>query len=59
MPYVSGKQRKFFHTPTARAKGITSGMVKEYDMASKGMKLPKQAPLRRGLKHVRVMKRLK
>jgi hypothetical protein len=59
MPYKSKSQARFFHTPTARAKGITSGMVKEFDMASEGMKLPKQAPLRRGLKHVQVMKPLK
>lgn len=40
MPYVSDKQRRFFHTDTARKKGITSAMVDEYDSASKGMKLP-------------------
>lgn len=40
MPYVSEAQRKFFHTDTAKKKGITSSMVKEYDQASKGTKLP-------------------
>lgn len=40
MPYVSDKQRRFFHTDTARKKGITSAMVEEYDAASKGSKLP-------------------
>lgn len=40
MPYRSDAQRKFFHTKTARKKGITSAKVKEYDAASKGMKLP-------------------
>lgn len=41
MPYVSEKQRRFFHTETARRKGITPEMVEEYDQASKGKKLPK------------------
>ncbi len=40
MPYKSEAQRKFFHTSTARRKGITSAMAKEYDKASKGKKLP-------------------
>lgn len=40
MPYASEKQRKFFHTKTARKRGITAAMVKEYDAASKGKKLP-------------------
>lgn len=42
MPYVSDAQRGFFHTKTAREKGITAKMVKEFDEASKGMKLPKR-----------------
>lgn len=40
MPYKSDSQRKFFHTQTARSKGITPDVVKEFDQASKGMKLP-------------------
>ena len=36
MPYKSDKQRKFFHTKTARRKGITEAMVHEFDQASKG-----------------------
>ena len=40
MPYKSEAQRKFFHTPTAKAKGITKETVEEFDEASKGMKLP-------------------
>jgi len=40
MMYVSEAQRKFFHTDTARKKGITSAQVKEYDTASKGLTLP-------------------
>lgn len=43
MPYKSDKQRKFFHTETAKKAGITAAEVKEFDKASKGMKLPKQA----------------
>lgn len=40
MPYKSNKQRKFFHTATAQSEGITPKMVKEFDKASKGLKLP-------------------
>lgn len=40
MPYKSDAQRKFFHTATAKKSGITSKEVKEFDRASKGMKLP-------------------
>ena len=43
MPYASDKQRKFFHTDTAKKNGITPEMVKEYDAASKGKKLPTKA----------------
>jgi hypothetical protein len=38
MPYKSEAQRRFFHTATARRKGISAAMVKEYDEASKGNK---------------------
>lgn len=41
MPYVSDKQRKFFHTDTAKAKGISKATVDEFDQASKGLKLPR------------------
>jgi hypothetical protein len=51
MPYVSDKQRRFFHTDTARKKGITASEVKEFDEASRGMKLPEKKP-KRGLRHV-------
>lgn len=40
MPYASEKQRKFFHTQTARNAGIKPSTVQEFDKASKGMKLP-------------------
>lgn len=43
MPYKSAKQRAFFHTDTARKEGITPKMVKEFDDASKGKKLPERA----------------
>ena len=42
MPYKSDAQRKFFHTDTAKKKGITPEVVSEFDSASKGMKLPKK-----------------
>lgn len=40
MPYKSDAQRKFFHTATAKKEGISDKTVKEFDKASKGMKLP-------------------
>lgn len=42
MPYVSDKQRRFFHTDTARKSGITPSMVKEYDEATRGKELPQK-----------------
>ncbi len=42
MPYNSDAQRKFFHTDTAKKAGISDKIVKEFDTASKGMKLPKK-----------------
>lgn len=50
MPYKSEQQRKFFHTNTAKDKGISSETVKEFDEASKGKKLPKFAKLKDKLK---------
>ena len=43
MPYRSEKQRKFFHANEEKLEkqGVS---VKEWDKASKGKKLPKQAP---------------
>lgn len=40
MPYKSNSQRRFFHSTGAKKAGITEDQVKEYDSASKGMKLP-------------------
>lgn len=42
MPYKSDAQRRFFHTDTAKKAGISSKTVKEFDTASKGLKLPKK-----------------
>lgn len=42
MPYKSDAQRRFFHTDTAKKKGITDKEVNEFDQASKGMKLPEK-----------------
>lgn len=42
MPYVSDKQRRFFHSAGAKAAGISQKTVKEYDKASKGLKLPER-----------------
>lgn len=43
MPYASQRQRRFFHTETARRKGISAATVHEFDEASKGMRLPETA----------------
>lgn len=42
MPYASDAQRRFFHTATAKEKGINPSTVKEYDTASKGKNLPER-----------------
>ena len=34
---------RFFHTQTAKDKGIKPSTVKEFDQASKGMKLPERS----------------
>jgi len=44
--YKSDAQRKFFHTLTAKQKGISPSVVKEFDDASKGKKLPTFAKLK-------------
>lgn len=46
MPYASDAQRRFFHTATARKKGITPATVKEFDEASKGKKLPEKKSMK-------------
>lgn len=43
-PYRSKKQEAFFHTDTAKKKGISESTVKEFDTASKGKKLLEYAP---------------
>ena len=42
MPYKSQAQRRFFHSAGAKKAGITSKEVKEFDQASKGLKLPEK-----------------
>ncbi len=42
MPYKSLAQERFFHTDTARKKGISAATVKVFDEASKGADLPKR-----------------
>lgn len=42
MPYKSDKQRKYFHAAEERGE-IEPKTVKEFDQASKGLKLPKYA----------------
>jgi hypothetical protein len=42
VPYTSDAQRRFFHTDTAKRKGIKKSTVDEFDQASKGRKLPKR-----------------
>ena len=41
-PYASDQQRKFFHTDTAKAKGISAEDVAGKDQVSKGRSLPKR-----------------
>lgn len=50
MPYKSEKQRRFFHTKTARRKGITKAMVEEYDKESEGKELPEAKKFKRFIK---------
>jgi hypothetical protein len=42
MPYRSLQQERFFHSPGAKRAGISNAQVKEWDTATKGMKLPKR-----------------
>lgn len=43
MPYKSDAQRKAMHAKAVRGE-IKKSVVKEFDAASKGMKLPARAP---------------
>ncbi len=52
MPYKSDAQRKFFHTDTAKKAGISASTVKEFDQASKGMKLPKKKKKEKAAKSI-------
>lgn len=49
-PYKSDAQRKFFHTLTAKKKGISEETVNEFDKTSKSLKLPRFAKLKEKLK---------
>lgn len=49
MPYQSEAQRKFFHTKTAKDKGISEKTVKEFDKESKGLKLPERSKTKKNL----------
>lgn len=49
MPYKSDQQRKYFHAAEARGE-IPEATVKEFDKASKGMKLPKKAKAKKTAK---------
>ena len=48
-PYKSLAQERFFHTNTAKEAGIKPSTVKEFDQASKGMKLPKYKRTKKAL----------
>ena len=43
MPYRSDAQRRYFHYALSKGK-LPADLVKEYDDASRGMKLPEKAP---------------
>ena len=43
MPFVSDKQRKYMHAAEDRGE-IKKSVVDEFDKASKGKKLPEEAP---------------
>jgi RNA-binding protein YhbY len=48
MPYKSQAQQGYFHANVGK-KGITPGVVKEFDTASKGMKLPPKVKPKKNL----------
>jgi hypothetical protein len=47
-PYKSLAQERFFHSKGAKKAGIKAKDVKEFDQASKGMKLPMRAKKAKG-----------
>lgn len=47
MPYVSDRQRRFFHSKGAKKAGITAADVAKWDAESKGKKTPETAPKRK------------
>lgn len=58
MPYVSDKQRKFFHAAEERG-DISKKIVDEFDKASKGKELPEYAPSERFSKLRKTLKGIK
>lgn len=48
MPYKSSQQRKFFHAALARG-DVPVSTVNEFDKASKDVKLPKFAKIKKAL----------
>lgn len=48
MPYKSNQQRKYFHWAEEQGK-ISPKVVKEFDQASKGKKLPKYSRTKKAL----------
>ena len=61
MPYLSTKQRDWFHSDAAKKKGITPEMIAEWDKASEGKVLPENAPTKADAKQrlVKFLKRSK
>jgi len=52
MPYVSQAQRRKFHAMESRGE-ISHKVVKEYDRASKGKKLPEKVSHKSKSKHLK------
>lgn len=52
MPYRSLQQERFFHSAGAKRAGISPSTVKEFDQASKGLKLPRRAKKKKKAKIV-------
>jgi hypothetical protein len=40
MPYVSDAQRKYFNANAGKKKGLTTEIVREWNSASKGQRVP-------------------
>lgn len=42
MPYVSKAQQGYMHANVGKKRGLTGKVIKEFDNASRGLKLPKR-----------------